>query len=506
MVRAPSKLGRVLRLLKATKAPLSDSDRERLSELAASENWYVRASCLRFACEAADDDLGMQILAEGRYFGSACWLEETWGSHLVLRFAAQLTFDEVASRVHPAVLAHCLAPRGNRPQEVRAFAGLLEAIFQEVLDACDPPGITIPGVVLSPQDRPLGTELPNFEEPEEVTIRADGRSPDALRKFFDQFNEVLSGQGDAEAKRMNAEIWARHDAVIAAWGTTAFKWFGRTLGGPALRSMYDCAPHLIEKWVRRALGTGPDGAAARARLGTFFAEMSLMLMSRSPGLGCSLWRFLYAERANHATGMTVEFPFVAEDSPEVAEVRRDVLEECWDDSSLSQIAYFCERHGRQVWMKAVVDALVVDPLLWRRAKGLAFASFACITENEFERIVERAQIRGTWVEHQISGLRGNVRDNVFAQHWYRLFLRSADPDVWWSAFQVVRRCGDERFWTWHRELEAEDGAVDLTTKLAYLAVNSQDTEKELNRAGDRKKRLCGLDVEHLEILPFSAGP
>lgn len=118
----------------------------------------------------------------------------------------------------------------------------------------------------------------------------------------------------------------------------------------------------------------------------------------------------------------------------MAEIRRDILEECWDDSKLSQIAYFCERHGRQVWMKAAVDALVVDPLLWRRATGLALASFACITRDEFDRIVERARIRSTRVEDRISDLIGNVRNNLFAQYWYRLFFRSTDPDAWWSAF------------------------------------------------------------------------
>jgi hypothetical protein len=230
-----------------------------------------------------------------------------------------------------------------------------------------------------------------------------------------------------------------------------------------------------------------------------------MLMSRSPGLGCSLWRALYADQANHGVQVTVEFPFVAKDSSEVAETRREILEECWDDSRLSQLAYFCERHGRQVWMRAAVDALAVDPLLWRRAKGLALASFACVTENEFDRIVARAQIRSTWIEGQISYLRGNVHDNILAQEWYRVFLRSTDSDEWWGAFQIVRRCGDERFWTWRSQLEGEDGVVDLTTKLAYLAVNSADAEKELNRADDRKKKFCGLDVEHVEILPFNAG-
>jgi hypothetical protein len=67
----------------------------------------------------------------------------------------------------------------------------------------------------------------------------------------------------------------------------------------------------------------------------------------------------------------------------------------------------------------------------------------------------------------------------------------------------VRRCGDERFRTWRSLIEGEDGAVDLTIKLAYLAVHNDDIEKELNRAKDRQKRFCGLDVEHVEILPFN---
>jgi hypothetical protein len=177
---SPSKLGRILRLIQRTEVGLSSVDRERLAQLAASDDSYVRASCLRFACEVGDHDLGMRILTQGRYFGNACWIEENWGSRLVLRFSSDLAFDEIASRVHLAVLAHSVALRGNRPEEVRALSELLEVIFQEVLGASDPEGITVPRVVLLPEDRPLGIELPDFGEPEDTALRADGRSPDAL--------------------------------------------------------------------------------------------------------------------------------------------------------------------------------------------------------------------------------------------------------------------------------------------------------------------------------------
>lgn len=227
-----------------------------------------------------------------------------------------------------------------------------------------------------------------------------------------------------------------------------------------------------------------------------------MLMSRSPRVGCLLWQTLYADRRVFGVDVTIEYPFAAADSREVADVRQGILEECWDDAKIAQIAHFCERYGRQVWMMAAVDALIVDPLLWKRSKGLALLSFACATKDEFDRTVERAKIQGTWVWDQVARLRINVGNNVLAQEWYRRFLRSTDPGEWWSAFQIVRRCGDERFWTWRGQIEAEDGTANLTVKLAYLAVNGDDIEKELNRAAGRQKTFCGLDVEHVKILPF----
>jgi hypothetical protein len=91
--------------------------------------------------------------------------------------------------------------------------------------------------------------------------------------------------------------------------------------------------------------------------------------------------------------------------------------------------------------------------LFERAKGLTLASFASFSASDFEMWVERANATGTWVGEQITSLRQNIRGNHLAQHWYQRFLNSSDPDEWWSAFQLVLRCGDERFWLWRSELE-----------------------------------------------------
>lgn len=81
------------------------------------------------------------------------------------------------------------------------------------MGASDPEGIVVPRVILPPVDWTLGIELPEFDEPEYPRIKGDERSPDALREFFARLNNFLSGQGDAEVKKMNAERWARVDAV-----------------------------------------------------------------------------------------------------------------------------------------------------------------------------------------------------------------------------------------------------------------------------------------------------
>lgn len=228
-------------------------------------------------------------------------------------------------------------------------------------------------------------------------------------------------------------------------------------------------------------------------------------MDRLPEQGCSLWRVLFEERTSHSVEVTSEFPFVAKDSPEVSELRWGILRQRLSDADLAEVAHFCENHGRLVWLRSAVETLVRERPLLQRAKGLTLASFASFSESDFEFWVDCASVGGTWVAEQIVRLRKNVGSNALAQHWYRRFLNSRDPDEWWAAFQLVLLCGDERFWFWRSELESQANAPDLATKMAYIAVNGKDIQKDLAREGERKKTFCGFDVERTEIFPF-CGP
>jgi hypothetical protein len=152
-------------------------------------------------------------------------------------------------------------------------------------------------------------------------------------------------------------------------------------------------------------------AASSVRLKRCFLRNARRVTGQ-PADGCTLFRTLYEDRDGHGVEVTMEFPFAAADSPEVHQLRQDILAECWDDSQLSQIACYSERHHREEWLRTEVDSLLQDALLWKRAKGLVLASFTSISNEQFEEMVKLAQIRHTRVED----LRKNVRGDVLAQY------------------------------------------------------------------------------------------
>jgi hypothetical protein len=312
---SPTVIARALRLLGRSTFELSDANRRRIIQLASSENSYVRACCYRLARKIADHELTTELLRLDRYFGDSPWPEELAGSEFVVACAEDLSIADAAHRVHPVVLPSVLVARGNRPEEVRFCAQLFDDLFREALAAESPDRpVSLPRVEAAPISRSLGIEMPQFSEVPEPAKNDVA----AVREFFASMSE---SDVDSQIKRKNEERCARVDAIHQVWKTSALNWYGRSFSGPALYGFHDHAAASVQNWLALGLDQGSRGTAARVRLGTFFAGLAWMLMDRSPKQGCSLWGILFDERTSGRVEVTAEYPFAAEDSPEVSDLR-----------------------------------------------------------------------------------------------------------------------------------------------------------------------------------------
>jgi hypothetical protein len=296
------------------------------------------------------------------------------------------------------------------------------------------------------------------------------------------------------------------DAILAAWRTDAFQWYGREFSAQTMDVLYQRNPALVEQWVQPALADSLTGFSVRVRLGSFLEPICRVLLNRNPRLGLQLWKILHKREDNPIVFDTCDIAFCAQDSTESKLARRTVFDECWNDASIAKVAFACDRCKRQDWLDEVIEQSMSAGRLWRKAKGLTLASFSDITRPHFEELVSKAAVAHTWVEESLTPLRDNVRRNRLARHWYSVFLGSEDPDAAWGALQLVLALADERFLIWRVEVEEECADRSTTEKrLCFLSLGWESRQgllQEIGRQDARKELLFGLKIQRGEIVPF----
>jgi hypothetical protein len=304
---------------------------------------------------------------------------------------------------------------------------------------------------------------------------------------------------------MNEDRRRKVDAILAAWRSDAFQWYGRTFSIEAMDLLYQQYAALVDSWVQPALADSPAGLAVRVRLGGFLEPICRVLLNRNPQLGLRLWQILRNRESSPLVFDTTDIAFDA-DTIESKLARQALLDDCWNDTAIARLVLTCDRWKRQDWLEDKVEELISAARVWKRAKGLTLMSFSDVHPRRFEEFVARAAIEHTWVEQSLRLLRENVRKNHLARYWYRIFLTAEDPDVAWGALQIVLAHADERLLNWCEEVERECAGNKLTDRrLRFLALGWQsrrDLRKVLDRDKERRERLFGIKIQPGEIAPF----
>ena len=495
---------RVLWFLGATREPLTDSQCNLLVSLMSSEDPLVRGACMRFACINGDKTLGRRLVDIGMSYVDAkpSW-ESHWGNQLICLFSDHLPFEAVASRVHPSIAGHLLDYRGNVPAEVDVYAKTLDDAWRRIVEAADPDLASLPVVLAKKRADRVETDLPEFRDEESrelkfsnwTTTWTSGRPPEK------SIAEAFAALQEDPTPKLNQRAREQVDAITAAWTKPALDWYGRDFSRAALRAIHDRSPKLLSRWIDPALRSGKAGRAIRMRLGSFLVDACAVLLEKSPAEGLEIWEALRGEHSIPIHFDTTEEAFLAPGSTEGDLARDRELAECWDDEGLSRLARLAEAEQKTLWSREAVRKLLGDSKLWKRAKGLALASYSSIGAAEFDVLVDQASITQTWVERPARAMRDSVRSNELAKNWYRTYLTEPNTDKAWGAYQMMLECGDERFYTWRRQIESE-GGTDVDRKLRFVAASWQSTKRSLDREKKRKDHLFGLSVPKGQILPF----
>jgi probable addiction module antidote protein len=504
-------LNRILWVLPYLKISLSEVDRGRLVQLADSEDAGTSGSAMRVAVATQDESLGQRMVDLGRAVGKHThpW-DERWLTLLLARFASHLSFDDIAKRLRPFSIGFVIAERGYRPDEIAMYGSCLDRQWQGIVSVMESGIEHLPAIKINNGPDDSGTQLPELYEPTtSQTIRlgqsrswTSGPPTDPAS----QLKEVFRTDAEEIARELNQDRQRKVDSILAAWDTDAFQWYGRGFSLDVMDRLYQQSPALLERWIRPALIDSLAGLSVRIRLGSFLEPICRVLLNRNPALGLQLWTILHKQENNPIVFDTRDIAFSAEDTHESNVARKIILEECWNDESIAQVAFTCDRSDCQAWMDSAIEDLISAKRLWKRAKGLTLASFSGITTDPFEELVSRASVSRSWAEKSLTVLRRNVRKNRLARHWYSVFLTAEDADAAWGAFQIVLAIADERFLSWHVEIEKQCAAVGIAEKrLRFLSLGwngKRDLRKVISREKERKDLLFGLEIQRGEIFPF----
>lgn len=507
----PNTLRRLLWILPHVGISLSDSDRSRLVQIAASNDKLARSGAIRAVVRMGDPALAQAIVDLGLSVSAgADTFEENWLTLLYARHARHLPLETIAKRLPADAVGRVVEERAFQPTEVDSYADLLDAVWHQIITAADHDIEELPQIEANAECDRGDSSFPNLREPTHRRTVCFGLPQSwTLGPPTDpiaEMDEVFKPKDKEWIQKVNDDLHRRQDAIFSAWRTTALQWYGREFDFEALHHIDERRPSVVERWVQPALEDSPFGRFVRVRLATFLTPICRVLLSKDSPLGLKLWNILHKREDNPVQIDTVGLTFSAEDSTQSLLARQTLLDEAWNDASLARIALACGRSRRLNWLRGAIEDLLSAPQLWRKAKGLTLASLSDINAARFEELVANAQIAGSWVEEILSTLRENVRKNAIARHWYSVFLNAESRDTAWAALQIVLLVADERFLNWRAEIEkAGECGSRVQERLRFLDLGWDEKRKletEINREGERTKELFGKKIQPDEIFPF----
>lgn len=458
------------------------------------ENPAVRGSALRLVDLAADDDLVQEVIGLGDVYHRDDFWPAVNGSNLIVRHGTALPVQEIVARLHPASWTFA-AHRQRRPgADLDMMAEALDAVWQHVI--ADPTNAPreLPSIIRSP-DEPSGLGWPVSDDEQDTsqTDSIDGSwlAPRPATK------PILSVEARRDEWMRRSE--ARTAALHSAWQTDAFAWFGRAFDAKGLRMILERRPDLRRQWAAPALDTGQRGRNLRLRLGTFFQSLAGALFELEPKLGLEVWTKLADDSGPNLPGSTTAEIAFWSDSPEAIWARNKILEGCWTDAQLGEIAVAAARSSRTDWLRTKISELVRSHDLWRRAKGLCLVSLSVLETSTFDAYVQDADVTDTWVEDQIGGFRHRHLLYQRSLHWFNVFGTAEDDVVAWGAWRMLVACADARWTTWAGSWNEASKA----RRLAFLAAAEGELKRACEEADrERQDMFLGLKITRGEVFPF----
>ncbi len=454
----------------------------------------IKGSALRLIDHAGDDDLVQAVTNLGEAYHHDDFWPAVNGSNLIVRHGTALPIREIVARLHPATWTFVAHWQRRPAEDLDVLAEMLDEVWRHVIiDPTDVPPELL-NITRGP-DEPSGLGWPVSDDNQDTSptnsVQGSWLAPRPTTK------PTLSA--DAHTEDWMRRWEARTAGLHVAWQTDAFAWFGRAFDAEGLHAILERRPDLGRQWAAPALDKGPSGRSVRLRFLTFYQALATALFALEPALGLEVWTRLADDDGSNLPGsIAAEIAFRA-DGPEAVRARGRIVEACWNDAQLADVAVAAARHSRTDWLQTVISELVRSPELWRRAKGLSLASLSVLKTAVFDNHVQAADVADTWVWDQVRTYRRQHALDQRGLHWFHVLGTAEDDVVAWGAWRMLVACADARWTTWN-------GCWNNALKprrLAFLAAAAGDLKRACEESErERRELFLGLKITRGEVFPF----
>lgn len=471
----------------------------------------ARGLCLQIFVNTGDAGAAQHVISGGWHVGDGreSYLENSWGSILLVEFGRVLPFDELARRISPEWLGYAVKIRGYQTDEVAAYAGLLDFTWHRIAARTPPPEAASLGryVVLAVKPR-------NERIAETISIEETGSSSVRIANYTwggsagaGSIKGLFRGDDyyDAQIEKHNA-LGEQVATLAENERRNGNPWFDHAFRDGGFAEVLALDDRLWRSWIEPVLRDDRRAWQLLALCRGFYEKLCTALLAHAPEQGLALFRVLAARPTIRITDSRLGLPvllmdaFAAPASPQIKQLLRGHVDDGITDMDLFESAMLCQLGGRADWMRQVVGDWLQSDLDYDRARGLALLGFSNAEVDGAMLANWIAAHADCWARDVAKAALENHRRNVWARCWFDRFLTRSEHAEAWAAFRLFLRCADRRFWLWIDDTKLAETEPWKRDAVAMNMGTIESACKENEK--DWKDNFLGQKVIEKELWPW----
>ncbi len=262
-----------------------------------------------------------------------------------------------------------------------------------------------------------------------------------------------------------------------------------------LAEVIELYPEYIVKWLK-------DASRLIWTQQFFCKSLCRVLLDKQPEQGRQLfWKF----RRNNRQKTQTDSLFNANDSTEVFDLRKNLLNNVLTDNDLFEIVFFAQKHDKHEWLEETINAYLESDFSLDNAKALFLLGF--MDDHSYSERLDAwiAEKQSSW-RHDCARKAKIIHErNQWAHHWFERFVNHEETLQAWAAFRLFLRCVDRRFWLWGEEM-IDSPEVPYERFEHYRACRESIVkaikENEEKSPFELKKHLVGWKVQENQLWPW----